>query len=239
MRWILASILFLHQMPSLAIEQAEAPAFDSSFTAVPNSAPFESAPARPTIPAMREESEEEEEPRRPAPPKPILDTRFNLEDEHKFHSWLGKLCLEEAVANEEATQISPAKKGGAYLRTPHNKQGSLILLLENYVAAMKQSEQAIPPPAPNRGPATEHRVWLGSGDWKFSAESKSPAAVSKALRSHLSALKTNFFEFRDLSNLNEKPESREHAQRIIREILAASTCQTRAVEKKYNPNNRF
>ncbi len=173
-----------------------------------------------------------DQPTKKAPPP-----RFDLSHHQRTRKYLNSLCRLEPVAKEES---SHARIQGMRLSrsAPRNKQGSLRLLLENYVDSFRFEAECETRRARNpKACDTNERIhkWQGSHEaWKQAKAKKSSLLKSQLehRKRAMDVLKTEFYEFRDASQLNGKPESRAQAEKILLTLRNESSCGTRAVETR-------
>lgn len=220
-----------------------------------------------SVPAPREAGHEEmpfegdddpPPPKRYAPtPKPSL--RFDAEEKTRLRRWLTGLCREDAVAPELAERLRGAREGEPIVARARNKQGSLLLQLENYAELAEyrdrcEAERRRDPDAcrhrgrvPKPG-AAKNAPWDGfhsASFWKEIRTNRAPAGVevnTDLLRAADAQVKTigaslrkNFFELRDAADLDGKPGSGAKARALAGIIHDDSTCGTRAVGEDRAP----
>lgn len=174
------------------------------------------------------------------PPKPSDGpTRFSLEDRGKFRKWLLGLCRQDAVAQNETARVRFQGTRSALTR-PKNKQGSLMLLLENYAddmalqekcaASLKQGNKICVAGKPSSG----DRSWMGLANWKSQTHAPAGASLSSltgdTVKTRQKVFHSEFWELQETAALNGKPESRAQALRILAALKNDSTCGTRSIE---------
>lgn len=158
--------------------------------------------------------EENEEPARKDTPKNLAPVRFELSDRAQFRDWIQGFCKEEPLSDDPVSRI---KVEGARktLSTAKNKQGSLQLLLENYVSDLDCET--------NPGTCGETRYNGALDSWK----SKTPAGRKDKREAREKILKSEFFRLREVSKLD-----RETAGKILQRLKEDSSCRTRAVQTR-------
>lgn len=149
-------------------------------------------------------------------------TRFQLEDKKMFRAWIARLCNEEPVAEDHGLRLDMSRRTPALLKA-RNKQGSLRLLLENYVSDHQLAE----------GRTLTERSGMSYTHWRLSDRPEDRKAAAAARQS---ALKREFWELREVVALDGKPESLPKAREILKAIEESSTCGTRAVRKESFPH---
>lgn len=160
--------------------------------------------------------------------------RFDLENRSRFRSWIHGLCKLEPVSLEESSRarVEGSKK---YFYSALNKQGSLQLLLENYVDDVKFEADCAQKRKLDAAACTDSsrlRKFSGGLDSlrTFRASKKSSDLVKLVKEKRLarqSALKAEFFDLRDAGGLDGK--ATEKAEAILRALREDSSCRTRSV----------
>jgi|GEM_PF-7118404 len=161
-------------------------------------------------------------------------SRFDLENRARFRSWIQELCKLEPVNLEESgrARIVGKKK---QLFTALNKQGSLQLLLENYIDDVKFEADCAQKQKTNPAACTDSARFLkfsGGLDslrsLRSAKKSSDHAKLVKEKRlSRQKALKSEFYDLRDAGSLDGK--STEKAEAILRSLREESSCRTRSV----------
>ncbi len=168
--------------------------------------------------------------------------RFDLENRARFRSWIHGLCKLEPVNGEESRRVRIDGKR-RHLLSPSNKQGSLQLLLENYVDDISfeqgcELRRKSDPAACTRASELNARKYSGGLDSLRSLKGAKRAAdlqglVKEKRLARQAALKSEFFELRDAS-LDGK--SVEPARKILRALKEDSSCRTRSVHSSSAPS---
>jgi len=168
--------------------------------------------------------------------------RFDLENRDRFRSWIHELCKLEPVNGEESRRVRIDGKR-RHLLSPSNKQGSLQLLLENYVddVSFEQScelRRKTDPAACTHARDLNTRKYSGGLDSLRSLNGAKKSAdlqilVKEKRLARQSALKSEFFELRDASLDGKSVES---ARKILRALKEDSSCRTRSVHSSSAPN---
>lgn len=149
--------------------------------------------------------------------KKTAPPRFTLAEKERALRYLNGLCALEPVHLEESRR---ARVDGRKISLVHarNKQGSLRLLLENYV----DSFRAAGSPRHFQG---SHAAWLSAG-----GGTGLPAAQLAQRERSLKALQTEFYELRDASQLDGKAASVPQAEKVLAALRNESSCGLRSVK---------
>lgn len=194
-------------------------------------------------------------------PKPSL--RFNLDERVRFRRWLTSLCRQEPVSEIFAARVHYARDAAPSVTRAANKQGSLLLLLENYAELAQfrddcEAQRKKDPSAclhdgriPHPWDVKDHsgrNAWLAFGSqgfWAGIRQNRTPAGITPktdllaASKEQVDALQRtlnkDFFELRDAADLNGKPGSAAKARQLVEAVRSESTCGTRAVTEGLNP----
>ncbi len=149
---------------------------------------------------------------------------FNLDEDKRFGEWMREIC-NEAPVESMLLQQRKFQRNTYITRTARNKQGSLLILLENYVENLRLKKQGR---TVSRDPAVTGPQWLGVGEWKFESASPHPKSLEENLQRYHAMFKAKFPHLRELGELNGDPATLEKAERIVNAIKDISPCQTRA-----------
>ncbi len=158
-----------------------------------------------------------------------VPTRFDLDNRTRFRKWIHELCKLEPVNPDESARTRFEGKNKARL-IARNKQGSLRLILENYVDDVRfETACAANPASCHLNP----RKFSGAADTLSALKSGRKASdIAKLVKdkrlARQQALKTEFFDLRDAGSLDGK--STEKAEEILRALKEDSSCRTRSVQ---------
>jgi hypothetical protein len=234
-------------------------------------APEQARPSDPgpgTIQPDLAPAEDDQRPPAPVATKPKESPRFSAEDHSRLQHWLLTLCRQDAVSPElanrvkfgrQANQPTSGRQATRIDVTAGNKQGTLVLMLDNYaelanyrdrcVSERKRNPQAciekghLPKPGVEQNVARYPFLSLGSDKfWTDVNSGRTPAGIEKKtdfireideqLNQLQGALKKEFFDFRDAADLAGKPGSGALAQKMAASVRQQSTCGTRAVAER-------
>ena len=161
-----------------------------------------------------------------------LPLRFSLEDRSRFRKWLARLCNEDPLEIPEAERTHQGlDKKITFLRAT-NKQGSLLLLLENFAelaeerhrceknrksdpsacmieipSSSKKSRKALKAETDLRKKIRSRRFWVDHAMNRVPAGIKHRTDVLEQIRPEMKAivenLRKHFFELRNAADLDE------------------------------------
>jgi hypothetical protein len=214
--------------------------------------------SEPRAPREPEPEEEEAPPPVHYAPTPAPNPRFNLDERTRFRRWLTALCRKPAVRSVDAERLRYTHDRARSVSRATNKQGTLLLLLENYseLAAFRddcEAQRKKDPEAclvkgrlPKPWEAKDKRYpWIAFGSsqfWQDVRMNRAPAGIEQktdllaASRARVKAiqseLKKHFFDLRDAADLDGKPGSGGKARSLVDAVRADSTCGTRAVRER-------
>jgi hypothetical protein len=256
-------LLLLGLLPAFGhCAEGDIPEDNNTLLPESNTLYLETAPP-PQPPEHEKEHEdlEQDPPPPPSFPSESNERRFSLKEEDgalhpKFVVWVQKFCGDPAVAVENSLQlhIGEPKKGPGILANtailrPNNKQGSLLLLLDNLVTISRYREECVKLRAKNPKSCTrkisgkrKRRIWIGSGPWKFSAmvspgKGEEPRELDlneladNNLKEIRNVLKQEFSEIRDFGNTHaDEKKILEAAKDIGAYLTKKSHCGVRGVK---------
>jgi hypothetical protein len=234
------TVVFVAALLGVALFSARAEDPDLEVSETPPETPSEFVEPPSSVPVFEDGAEPLEGPPLSAgaktEKKPSAPARFNLQkDQARFQRWLHQLCGLEAVGVAEALRLRSEGTKTEKL-SAKNKQGSLRLLLENYVDDLRL-EASCASSSKTACLVGGKKKWEGALDARRLLErAKTPLQALPGLRekreARQKALRAEFFELRDLSELNGKPESAAVASSVIEAMEKSSTCRTRAVHSE-------
>lgn len=171
------------------------------------------------------------------PTKIAPPNRFTFEEKKLARAYLNSLCDAEPVAADESRRV---RLDGARVEvtTALNKQGSLRLLLENYVDSFRTVGDCVKrratTPSACKEPGTlrhlqgSHAAWK---TWSASPRGSDFLVPQRAEREKmLKAMQAEFYPLSDLSRLDSKYDSLARAEKMLKVLSEESTCRTRGIQ---------